>query len=107
MLSPTVMAPLSGVSCLVIIRNKVVLPAPFGPIKPTLSPRRIVALKSLTISLSPEGVGKLMQTSLSSATILPLAGGFVVQTGAFKDRKSAEALQRSLTDNGYDTSITN
>lgn len=42
-----------------------------------------------------------------SATILPLAGGFVVQTGAFKDRKSAEALQRSLTDNGYDTSITN
>ena len=42
-----------------------------------------------------------------SATILPLAGGFVIQTGAFKDRKSAEALQRSLTDNGYDTSITN
>jgi len=42
-----------------------------------------------------------------SAAIMPLAGGFVVQTGAFKDRKSAEALQRSLMDNGYDTSITN
>lgn len=42
-----------------------------------------------------------------SATILPLAGSFVVQTGAFKDRKSAEALQKTLTDNGYDTSITN
>jgi len=42
-----------------------------------------------------------------SATILPLAGSFVVQTGAFKDRRSAEALQRTLTDNGYDTSITN
>jgi hypothetical protein len=42
-----------------------------------------------------------------SATILPLAGSFVVQTGAFKDRKSAEALQRTLLDNGYDTSITN
>lgn len=42
-----------------------------------------------------------------SATVLPLAGSFVVQTGAFKDRKSAEALQKTLTDNGYDTSITN
>lgn len=42
-----------------------------------------------------------------SATILPLAGSFVVQTGAFKDRRSAEALQKTLTDNGYDTSITN
>jgi cell division septation protein DedD len=42
-----------------------------------------------------------------SATILPLAGSFVVQTGAFKDRKSAEALQRTLLDNGYDTSISN
>lgn len=42
-----------------------------------------------------------------SATVLPLAGSFVIQTGAFKDRKSAEALQKTLTDNGYDTSITN
>lgn len=42
-----------------------------------------------------------------AATVLPLAGSFVVQTGAFKDRKSAEALQKTLTDNGYDTSITN
>jgi len=42
-----------------------------------------------------------------SATVLPLAGSFIVQTGAFKDRKSAEALQKTLTDNGYDTSITN
>lgn len=42
-----------------------------------------------------------------SATVLPLAGSFVIQTGAFKDRKSAEALQKTLTDNGYETSITN
>jgi cell division septation protein DedD len=42
-----------------------------------------------------------------SATVLPLAGSYVIQTGAFKDRKSAEALQKTLTDNGYDTSITN
>ena len=42
-----------------------------------------------------------------SATVKPLAGSFVIQTGAFKDRKSAEALQKTLTDNGYDTSITN
>lgn len=42
-----------------------------------------------------------------SATVLPLAGGFVVQTGAFRDRKSAETLQRTLLDNGYDASISN
>ncbi len=42
--------------------SSVVLPAPFGPIRPTLSPRRIVAEKSLTIVLAslagrPGGAG--------------------------------------------------
>jgi hypothetical protein len=32
------MVPLSGFSLSVIIFNKVVLPAPFGPIKPTTAP---------------------------------------------------------------------
>ena len=42
-----------------------------------------------------------------SATILPLAGGFVVQTGAFKYRKSPEALQISLPSNRYAPSSPN
>ena len=53
--------------------SSVVLPAPFGPIRPTLSPRRIVAEKSLTIRRdSPVGVAKRIETFFSSATILPL-----------------------------------
>lgn len=51
-------------------------------------------------------VGELKDKGFS-ATVLPLAGSFVVQAGAFKDRKSAEALQKTLIDNGYDTSISN
>ena len=43
-------SPTSGCSSPRISLSSVVLPAPFGPIRPTLSPRRIVAEKSLTIS---------------------------------------------------------
>ena len=56
--------------------SSVVLPAPFGPIRPTLSPRRIVAEKSLTISRDSlagrPAAGKRIETFFSSATILPL-----------------------------------
>ena len=36
--SPMAIAPLSGFSCPVIMRNRVVLPAPLGPITPTMPP---------------------------------------------------------------------
>ena len=48
--------------------NKVVLPAPLGPMRPTLSPRKIVPVKLRTMSLSPND----LDTPSSSATILPL-----------------------------------
>ena len=50
--------------------SSVVLPAPLGPIRPTLSPRRKVALKR-SISHGPWS-SKRNDTSSSSATILPL-----------------------------------
>ena len=50
--------------------SSVVLPAPLGPIRPTLSPRRMVALKSLTTACRRSA----WFTSLSSATIFPLLG---------------------------------
>ena len=62
--------PASGSSSPRMSFSSVVLPAPFGPSTPTLSPRRIVAEKSRTI-------GRLARsdfdTLLSSATSRPLA----------------------------------
>ena len=48
--------------------NSVVLPAPLGPSKPILSPRKMVAEKSRTIIFSPND----FDTCVSSATNLPL-----------------------------------
>ncbi|MCY1555344.1 hypothetical protein D9M68_920000 [compost metagenome] len=57
-----------------MIFNSVVLPAPLGPIRPILSPRRMVPVKSrTTMRCPPSAVGKDLQTFSSSATILPLA----------------------------------
>ncbi len=36
--SPILIVPASGLSCPVIMRNNVVLPAPFGPMTPTMPP---------------------------------------------------------------------
>ena len=67
--------------------SSVVLPAPFGPIRPTLSPRRIVAEKSLTIELVAEAHAR---RRFSSATILPL-GDAGVELRAAPGRASRAA----------------
>src|ERR1700682_1533624 len=50
------MVPLSGVSCLVIIRNSVVLPAPFGPITPTMPPGGNLNVRSSIRTRSAKGL---------------------------------------------------
>ncbi len=66
--------PLSGASSPRMIFSKVVLPAPLGPIRPILSPRRMVAVKSrITVRCPPSAPGKDLLMRSSSATILPLA----------------------------------
>ena len=60
--------PLSGSNSPRISLSKVVLPAPLGPIKPTLSPRRIVPVKSRMTVFAPND----FDASVSSATIFPL-----------------------------------
>ena len=42
------MDPWSGMRMRMIMRNVLVLPAPFGPSRPKMAPRRIRKLKSLT-----------------------------------------------------------
>ena len=66
----------SGASSPSISLSSVVLPAPLGPSRPTLSPRKIVAEKSRTMVLSgpaPEREAKVLLTWVNSATSFPLA----------------------------------
>ena len=77
-LVPCLILPLSACNSPKISFNSVVLPAPFGPSKPILSPRKIVPVKFLTITLvlmilpSASKVLNDLLTFSSSATILPL-----------------------------------
>ena len=64
---PITAVPESGAIVPRISFNKVVLPAPLGPSRPTLSPRKIVAVKSCTIGRSYD-----LDMFCKSATILPL-----------------------------------
>ena len=69
--------PLLGCSSPRISFSSVVLPAPLGPMRPTLSPRRMVALKSRTMQRWP----KCLLTWVSSDTSLPL-DALVLETDA-------------------------
>jgi hypothetical protein len=51
--SPIQSAPPSAFSCPTIIRNSVVLPAPFGPITPTMPPRGSLNERSSISTRSP------------------------------------------------------
>ena len=64
--------PRSAASSPRISFSSVVLPAPFGPIRPILSPRRSVAQKPRTIVCARRPARSTIETSRSSATILPL-----------------------------------
>ena len=52
-LSPIRIAPESGFSCPVIMRNSVVLPAPFGPMTPTMPPGGSLKLRPSIRRRSP------------------------------------------------------
>jgi cell division protein FtsN len=41
-----------------------------------------------------------------SATVIGAGGTFKVQVGAFKSRDKAESVQKELSANGYDASVT-
>ena len=68
--SPIRSVPASGFSCPVIIRNSVVLPAPFGPMTPTIPPRGSVKLRSSIRSRSPYA----FRTPRASTTMSPRRG---------------------------------
>ena len=53
-MSPILSSPLSGCSSPAIILNSVVLPAPFGPITPTIPPGGNEKVMSSTSSRSPK-----------------------------------------------------
>ena len=53
-------APSSGLSWPTIMRNSVVLPAPFGPITPTMPPGGSLKERSSISSLSPKPFSKLI-----------------------------------------------
>lgn len=68
--SPTLIEPESGVSSPWIILKRVVLPAPFGPMTPTMPLRGSVKLRSSMRTLSPKALLRL----LTSTTTLPSRG---------------------------------
>ena len=69
-MSPTLMEPSSGFSKPWIILNSVVLPAPLGPITPTMPLRGSVKERSSMRTLSPNA---LLRCS-TSTTMLPRRG---------------------------------
>jgi len=64
---PTTISPESGCSRPMIILNRVDLPAPLGPITPTMAPGGIWKLRSSISRRSP----KALLTFLNSITLLP------------------------------------
>ena len=83
--SPTLMSPESGFSSPMIILNSVVLPAPLGPMTPTMplrgsendrssmssrSPKPLVSLSASTTTLPSRGPGGIWISSKSSLRVL-------------------------------------
>src|SRR4029079_7222635 len=68
--SPIFSVPTSGFSWPVIMRNTVVLPAPFGPMTPTMPPRGSVKLRSSNSRRSPYA----FRTPRASTTMSPRRG---------------------------------
>ena len=90
---PIVILPASGFSLPVIMRNSVVLPAPFGPMTPTIAPAGMRNERSSIRSLSPYALRTFsnsitaspsrsatgMKISLRLVALLVLVGGEVVE----------------------------
>mmetsp|Transcript_29408 Transcript_29408/g.75018 ORF Transcript_29408/g.75018 Transcript_29408/m.75018 type:complete len:214 (-) Transcript_29408:1421-2062(-) len=76
--SPSSRVPLSGVSCPMIMRNSVDLPAPLPPMMPTTAPGGTLNVMSSTSSLSPND----LHTPATSSTLLPRRGptGMVMES---------------------------
>ena len=68
--SPSRIEPWSGFSAPVIILNRVVLPAPFGPMMPTMPPGGSLKFKSSISTLSPNA----FESPVTSTTTPPSRG---------------------------------
>ena len=76
------MVPASDCNSPRISLSSVVFPAPFGPIKPTLSPRKMVAVNSRTISSSPKD--KLIVRDFTATILRGDKVGLIGPNGAGK-----------------------
>mmetsp|Transcript_30406 Transcript_30406/g.76079 ORF Transcript_30406/g.76079 Transcript_30406/m.76079 type:complete len:222 (-) Transcript_30406:1803-2468(-) len=92
--SPTTTEPASGVSTPVIIRNKVVLPAPLAPTMPTTAPGGMVQSKS---SMSSPRPSYPLDTPSTLITVLPRRGaaGMVIESSSSRLVNSLAAAHRS------------
>ena len=82
--SPSFKLPLSGVSSPTSILNKVVLPAPFGPITPTIPPGGSRKSKSSTSSLLAKALLRLSASITTSPNLGP-AGIMIFATSSRLD----------------------
>jgi hypothetical protein len=80
--SPMSRLPPSGCSCPVIMRKSVVLPAPFGPMIPTMPPGGSENETSSNSSVSP----KAFESPLASTTLSPSRGASGMRMSAAPPR---------------------
>jgi hypothetical protein len=90
--SPKVTAPPSGCSCPVSIRKSVVLPAPFGPMTPTMPPGGREKVRSSIRSLSPMA----FFSPSTSITLEPRRGPFGMMIWARAIFSRSDCWARSL-----------
>jgi len=80
-------APESGFVKPVIRLNRVVFPAPFGPIRPRVSPATICRLKLSTATIPPNRLLRLFISRIGSVGIFPLY--FIDRTPSAKSKIEA------------------
>src|SRR5690606_13652252 len=83
--SPTESVPLSGCSRPRIIRNRVVFPAPLGPIMPTIPAGGSENVRFSYNNLSPNA----LETPFASMTLLPSRGPGGMKSSSFSSRSFA------------------
>src|SRR5437762_2983492 len=99
--SPTRRLPASGFSWPTIMRNSVVLPAPLGPMTPTMPPRGLLFLflrQTLTLLLQPGRVVALPRDALAAVQLQDPAGHIIEEVAivGHRDHRAGILLQMSL-----------